>query len=482
MRRRLLATSAALAGLMLVAPAARADTGRFISGEGIDGGDIQRLSDLDVARDGTGAVVYVKRIGGVDHVAVSRLEGGSWQPPEVLDTALGTPSTQPVVAAADGGRLAIAFVSGGVVYTMVKNRTTAPFTPPTIVSTGSNPSIDLSINDIGYVSFTTPGSGGGDVAVARKERGAAAFGVVPGVLDIDPARAAGVGTGRSKVAVAADGVALVVWGEGGDVFARRVFEQRLSAAPQALGVPSFAGHGGGPADVPDVDVQDDSSFAWVVFRQFFEDGTGNNKTRAIARRLVGSAFDAPVAVDGLGFPIADTVGPPRIDIDGRGDGYASSASSVTAYGAVLKDRTFHPGVVLGLGAPSSVLPVPAVDEAGDGLVAWEANDGAVHAQPYDNVPASRVPQAPQGEGALSGGGVDANVGLEAAADRAGDVAVAFTQGGPGNRLVVVASFDRAPGAFRLSSGTKFRNAAATPLKWTRSFELWGPVTYSVQVD
>jgi hypothetical protein len=277
-------------------------------------------------------------------------------------------------------------------------------------------------------------------------------------------------------------VALVVWGEGGDVFARRVFEQRLSAAPQALGVPSFAGHGGGPADVPDVDVQDDSSFAWVVFRQFFEDGTGNNKTRALARRLVGSAFDPPVAVDGLGFPIADNVGPPRVDIDGRGDGYAASASSVTAYGAVLKDRIFNPGVVIGLGAPGIVLPVPAVDEAGDGLIAWEANDGTVHAQAYDNVPASRIPQGPQGEVALSGPGVDATVGLEAAADRAGDVAVAFTQGGPGNRQVVVASFDRAPGAFRLSSRTTFRNAAATPLKWTQSFELWGPLAYTVEVD
>jgi hypothetical protein len=46
----------------------------------------------------------------------------------------------------------------------------------------------------------------------------------------------------------------------------------------------------------------------------------------------------------------------------------------------------------------------------------------------------------------------------------------------------VSSFDRAPGTFRLNSGTSFRNVATTPLRWSASFELWGPLTYTVEVD
>ena len=67
----------------------------------IDGpsADIQSLGDLDVARDGTGALAYVKRVGGVDHVFVSRLVDGAFQPPEQVDAGLAGAGSQPVVAA-----------------------------------------------------------------------------------------------------------------------------------------------------------------------------------------------------------------------------------------------------------------------------------------------------------------------------------------------------------------------------------------------
>ena len=133
--------------------------------------------------------------------------------------------------------------------------------------------------------------------------------------------------------------------------------------------------------MPDVDVQDDSSFAWVVFRQVFLDAPGGH-SRALARRLVGSQFDPPVAVDGLGgFPSPDSVGPPRVDISGRGDGYAASASSVAPFGAVLKDKIFNAGVALGAGVSGAALPVAATDENGDGLVAWQSSDQTIQRAP-----------------------------------------------------------------------------------------------------
>jgi hypothetical protein len=446
------------------------------------------MGGLDVSRDGTGAVAYVKPDGGVDHVFVSRLDGGAWQRPERVDVGLGPAGSQPVVAAGDGGKLVIAFVSGGSLFAMTKPASNQPYTPPQLVATsGINPAIDYSINDVAYLSFTAPAAGGGgDVVVARKDRKSSTFGVIPASLDIDPARQAGIGTGRSKVAVAADGVALVVWGEAGRVWARRVFERRLSAAPQDATVDAFGAVPGAGADAPDVDVQDDSSFAWVVFRETFSDSPGGGHTRAVARRLVGSQFDPGVIVDGLGgFPASDNVGPPRVDINGRGDGYAATSSTGTAFGAVLKDKKFNPGVSLGAGLGGQVLPVAAVDENGDGLVAWQNADSTVHARAYTSVRASRQVQTPQPDQPLTsllGGATDAAAGFEASADRAGDVAVAFVQGPPGGRAVVVASFDRAPGAFRISSGTTYRNASAIPLKWAQSFELWGPLTYTVEVD
>jgi hypothetical protein len=483
MRRRLLASSAVLAALALAPAAARADVGRFIPAEPIDG-PVTALGDLDLARDGTGGMVYVRPDGGVDHIFVSRMQNGAWQPPERVDAALPTASSQPVLAAGDGGRLDIAFISGGALYTTVKPAADQPYSPvQPIFAPASNPSIDLSINDVAYVSFTNvAGAGGGDVMVARKDPKTTAFGVVPGVLDISAADGAGIGTGRSKVAVAADGVALVVWGEAGSVFARRVFELRLSEAPQNATLPALGPAPGIQADSPDVDVQDDSSFAWVVFRETFADAPDGH-ARAIARRLRGSLFDDGVVVDGIGgVPSADSVGPPRIDIDGRGEGYVASAGSTTAFGAVLKDRTLNPAVPLAAGFAGAVLPVAATDENGDGLIAWQNADLTIHARAYTNVRASRTVQAPQPDTPLSLGPTDAADGLEASADRAGDIAVAFVQGAAGARSLAVASFDRAPGAFRLSSGTSYRNASATPLKWTQSFELWGPLTYTVLVD
>ena len=69
---RCIALLAALAALVLSAVAGAATPARFFAGTPIDGpsADIQALGDLDVARDGTGALAYVKRVAGIDHVGL----------------------------------------------------------------------------------------------------------------------------------------------------------------------------------------------------------------------------------------------------------------------------------------------------------------------------------------------------------------------------------------------------------------------------
>ena len=112
---RRIALLAALAPLVLTAVAGAATPSRFFAGTPVDGpsADIQSLGDLDVARDGTGALAYVKRVAGIDHVFVSRLVNGAFQSPEQIDAGLAGAGSQPVVAASDGGRLVVAYVSGG---------------------------------------------------------------------------------------------------------------------------------------------------------------------------------------------------------------------------------------------------------------------------------------------------------------------------------------------------------------------------------
>ena len=232
---RRIALLAALAPLVLPAVAGAATPARFFAGTPVDGpsADIQSLGDLDVARDGTGALAYVKRVAGIDHVFVSRLVNGSFQAPEQVDAGLAGAGSQPVVAASDGGRLVVAFVSGGGIFTTVRPAGAPGYAAiQQIADAGPEPRR----RDVDQRrGLPRPGPPPATCRPPAWSATATTFNGVPGPLDIDPAATAGTGTGRPKVAVAADGVATVVWGEGGHAYARRIFELRLSTAPQDLG-------------------------------------------------------------------------------------------------------------------------------------------------------------------------------------------------------------------------------------------------------
>jgi hypothetical protein len=465
MRRPILA-AAALAALAGPAPAQAA----FFAGTPVDGpsADIERVGDVDLARNGTGALVYVKKDGGVDHAFVSRLAGGRFQPPERVDTAFAGPASQPVVAALTGGRLAVAFVSGGAVVTVVKPSTARPWAAPVVMApAGADPAIDLGVNGAGYVTFTVPGSGGSDVRAARLERGRSAFAPLAAPLDVDRGAAAGAGAGRSRVAVAADGSALVGWGEGTRAVARRLLGMRLSDYPQELG----AG-----ADGVDVGVQDDPGFGWAVFRQ---------GTAVLARRLLGATFDPPVVLQA-----SEPSGLPRLALGGRGHGYAAIAGlqSNGAYGAAIGDDAFGAGALLGGGYGVAPAPVPAVAYDGDGLIAWQQGEVAVRRTIRARQYVDRGPLvAPRpGRPALLSdpalGLPDASRGLAASADEPGNMVVAFVQGDGPTRRVVAATLDRPPGFFNGLTPSGTRTGRRPVLAWRRPSEQWGPLRYTVVVD
>jgi len=466
----LTALAAAGAGAQIAAAA----PAKFFPADPVDGpsADIVKLSDVDVARDGSGAMAYLKREGGVAHVFVSRLVNGVWQPPERIDVNTAVDAADPVVGASDGGRLVIAYVAGGQLFTVVRpggtNAWPAPIAGPAPAAT---PDVDMSINGVAYLVW----AGGGDVHAARLERNGTSFTALPAPLDIDPAATAGDGNGRPKIAIAADGIATVAWGESGHVYARRLFELRLSTAPQRLDVDSFENVAGGTADLPDLDSEDDSSFGWVVFRESFTDG----RDRVLARRLRGSLFDDPVDVG----PAGEGAAAPRIDLNGRGQGLVGSQGSAFApFADSLQLDVFSPVVTLGGPSAFASQPQPAVAEGGDGVVAWmegaSADTAIVKARAFDNGKTGV-------DATLSNrdlGPVDPDGGFDAASNRAGDIVVAFVQGSGDQRRIVSGTYDRAPGAFVGTSHQKWRNTPQPKLSWGASFELWGPAKYTVTVD
>ena len=484
--------------VLLLAPLPGASAALFAA-ETVDGpsAEIGRLGDLDVARDGSGALVYLRRDGGERHVFAARLSNGAWSAPERIDQGLAGDSAAPVVAVADGGRVAIAFSSGGQLYGVARPAGAPGWPAPSLVygdSPVSQVAIDMSINGVAYVVFAVAGASASDVRAARL--GDATFALIPEPLDVHPARDAGDGAGRPRVAVSADNNAVAIWGETvapgrTSVFARRLTLLVPSAAPQEVSLAELEGRPGVSADLPELEIEDDGSFAWAVFRQSFDDG-GVSRSRGVARRLVGSLFEAPAPIDGLSFASPESAAAPLIDMTGRGVGLASSAASASqTFGAVLSLDVFAAGQRLDAAASAGPpLATPGLAENGAGLIAWQHDPGAgaqreLRAVAFEPQGPTRRPTRVGGEATLSDpalGSVDGAGGLAAAGDRSGNVALAFVQGEGDARRIVVASADRAPSRPVGRSTSNVRRARRPALVWSPARDLWGAPSYVVELD
>lgn len=474
-RSKLASLLCAVVACALLPPSAQAG---FFGAETIDGpnSDIVRVGGVDIARDGTGTVVYLKRVAGIDHVFAARMVDGIWQAPERLDGTLPLSSSDAVVGVANRGAAVVAFVNNGQLYTVVRRARDIAWPAPVALGDGAaaTPSIDLSTNGVGYVVWTRQG----DVLGALLGRDGAAFSPLPAPLDINPGAEAGTGTGRPRVATSADGTALAAWGEAGRVHARRLLRSALSTLPQDLGVADLGGRRGGPADQPEVDISDDSSFAWVTFRQSFDDGA---TTRVLARRLVGSAFDPPVDVGAGGFG-AEAAADPAVDVAGSGDAIFAneSTTSRTPFAALNYIDVLSAPFALSAGNTASSRPAVAIGETSQAVAAWFDTDSGV---PAVSARSFKFREPVDGETPLVDltlGAADAEAGLDAAADRYGDAVIAFVQGvSPGRRLAV-ATWDRPP--VNLIQTTTYRWRDDRPLRWAPISEPWGEITWTVLVN
>jgi hypothetical protein len=467
---------AVLAALALPATAHAA----WFPADQLDGptADITQVGDVDVAREGVGAAVYLKRDGGQEHVFLARLFNGAWEAPIRIDNGIVPKASQPVVAAANPDRLAVAWVSDGSLFTTVRTAGAQAFGAPKQVAQGgvSDPSIDISSNGTVYVSYTQ----NGDVRIARAPRDSQDFAVIPTPVDFDAARDAGTGEQRSRIAVSADGTAVVVWGEDGSdgrghVFGRRIFELRLSTVIEDLTLTEFEGRAAGDADRPEIDIEDDSSFAQAAFRQQTVGGA-----RLIGRRLVGSQFDPPFALDGGQSAVEG-----RTAITGRGEGVTVAATTTNQVigGTIWNNKLER--VARQDSGPGGVAPkpLPLVGENENGAWTWFAGataaDTTVRARRFTEVQFQKLePEVTLSNPAF--GVVNADAGMAGGSTRVSDHVVVFVQGVGGEKRLVAAVHDDVPARPLGQNTTGLRRLER--FKWAPARDLWGQTLYRVMVD
>ncbi|MGB2712381.1 MAG: hypothetical protein WBC33_12805, partial [Conexibacter sp.] len=436
------------------------------------------LAGLDLAPDGTGAMAYTQQEGGVEHVFVSRLVNGAWSGPERIDAGLDAASSEPAVAAAHDGRVVAAFVNGGNVYAVTRASAASGWVRQTLWGGGgaSGPSVDLSVNGKGYLVFTAPGAGGHDVRGAYAKN-AGPWTVIGAALDANPGADAGTGTGRARVGASADGVGIVVWGESGRVYARRLQRARPSVAfADASEGLAIEGVGASGADLPVVSVQDDDSFTAVAFRATFP--VGGERSRVVYRRLRGSRFEGPTAVDLLPFASGQGSTGPQVSSVGTGHGIVVGTSDGTfATYAMLLRADVAPGPIAQLDAVAGTAPAYATGAAATirkMLVAWQLT-------PASGAPEVRVRYFADGtfepEQVVSRpelGPTLAARGLLVASDDNGDLVVAYVQDVPaGGPAIAVATVDQPPASFAPKRNAQFQRSDRPVLAWTSSREAWG---------
>jgi hypothetical protein len=484
MTRRALTALVVAAGVLgLAAPAHAA----YFPSEVVDGPspDIVGLANLDVSRDGTGWAGYVKREGGFQHLFASRLDKGSPQPPQRVDVGQLTDSTSPRLAVANDHRAMAVWVNGGALWASERPGRNKPWGAPTQIYANpalvpvTDPQLDVTLFGTAFVSFTV----GTDVWVARK-RYNGNWQVLPAPVDIDPARIAA----DSDVAAAGDGSAIVAWTETGldavsHVFTRRItLKGQLSAVPREASVPRFRGRPGGSADSPSVTIQDDSSYAFVAFRQDFTDAE-RTVSRALGRRLVASSYEPVRGLDGTGFSSPQGAASSQIFAASRGEGIAATVMrggpvigrGIGRKGLGYEARWFGPRR---LGGDSLTAPPPMTATTTDGavgVVAWEEGGNLLGAR-WEMTKFDRTRT-------IASGGVNGDFGVDSGGDTRTDYVLGYVREVPGGRQVEALSYVGPLRPAGLHTDTGWFRKRRLLLDWTALTNVvWGPVTYRVYID
>jgi hypothetical protein len=521
LRRR--PTAALVAGftvsaILLLASAHRAGA-VILPAQTIDGPNenIVGFGGVAMAEDGTGGLVYLKRVEGVPHVFVSRYAGGRWLAPIRVDAEEPYAASWPLIGAADGGELVVVWATP---FATENDRPVeellgatlgpgaAAFGPARIVDrnieegTGTSPDLAMSSNgqaDVVYrvvetslsnVPLLRPGDVVEQVRVAHyngnRWSGLGAVNRNLGVSMRPPTQ-----DNAPQIAIGPTGAGIVVWQEPDIEGVARIWARRIFGAALDYVMPVSASTLGG------VPVGQDADAPSVAFSRLGQAEIAYRKAAGPGSPLQGPRIFVNTVPDGesesgaepVGATVADAavpggagafVGPPSVDIDERRDVrllYDAGGTPRVVFGA---NRALTASLSLGppfAGAEPSA--ASAVNPAGGGLAAWPSADanGNPAMAVREDFPGGAV------QTALVGGGAGGPVGAPAVGRSGlGDGLIAFQQGPLGDAAVVAAEVTAPPAQFLLSVPSGRVRPSGAVVSWTPAPSADGPLTYTVVLD
>jgi hypothetical protein len=474
----------------------------------IDGpsAEVVAVADAAMSEDGTGGVVYLKRVDGRAHVFAARFRRGAWSAPQRVDVGQDFDSSWARIGAGDGGRLVVTWVQEfGVESDRMFSATLDPgaagFQPPVPIdfnvgeATSTWPDLAMNRGGQAYLAYRVvtdtspsnpPGYVGADLRVARY--GSRLWSVLGTPIDRSISTPVRLPSEENapEVGIDVQGQGVVAWQEPDDEFVDRVGARRLfgSSAGIPLQVSPSTWDGAplrGPADSFSLDVSGFGQAA-VAFRQQPGQAGALDAARAMANEMPdvfsekAGAFEGAQLIDG---GARGDLGVPSVGVDPRGLFVAGFSSGPVSLLVAGDDVSSEPAQRLDEGQ-SSVAGDPLVDlaETGASVAAWRELRGGsglvgVQERRADGVVEPTALSAPHGGGvgrlAMGGSGL-------------GDAILAWTQGAGANAQVAAAVVNAPPDPFLVLLPTGWQRKRKVRIAWDHSLNSIGGVRYSVSVD
>jgi hypothetical protein len=523
-RRRSLAALAGAVLLTILLPPPRLARAVILPAQTIDGPseEIVGFGGVAMAEDGSGGLVYLKRVDGVAHVFVARYVEGRWLAPIRVDTEAPYAASWPRIGAAEGGELIVVWATPFATYKEkpVYELLGAELGPggtqfgqamivdPDIEeATGTSPDLAVSstgqadvvyrvVHDKSSIPLLMPGDVDESVRVAhfdgRRWSNLGAINRDLGVSMRQPTQA-----NAPQLAIGPAGNGAVVWQEPeitgvARIWARRIFGESLDYV-MPVSAESFDGAPiGQDAEAPSVAVSRLGQVD-VAYRQGVGPGSPLPGPRIFLNTLPngeassGAEFQGANVVDAAvtGGKSAE-VGRPSVDIDEKEDVRLLYDSNGTPRVVEGTDRGLSGTLSLGppfVGSqllPARELPSASVmNPAGGGVSAWPSAtpQGAPAVAVREDFPNGAV------QTALLSGGAGGPIG-ELAVGRSGlgDGLIAFQQGPIGDAAIVAAQISAPPAPSILSLPKGWVKPAQAVVSWKPGTSADGPLTYHVVLD
>jgi hypothetical protein len=484
--------------------------------------EIAGFGGVAMAEDGTGGLVYLKRVAGVAHVFVSRYSEGHWLAPIRVDTEEPYAASWPRIGAANGGELVVTWATP---FATEKQRPveellgatlgagSSTFGQAMIVDadigegTGASPSLAMSSTgqaDVVYrvVSFqsSVPLLRPGDVVESVR---VAHFGGTRwsqlGAINRNPAVSMRPPTSANapSIAIGPTGGGVVVWQEPeingiARIWARRIFGQSLDYVMPVSAITFGGAPIGDDADAPSVAVSPFGEAA-VAYRQTASAGSPLPGPRIFLNVLPdgesasGAEFaGASVADSAVAGGLQARIGRPSVDVDEKQNLRLLYDDNGESRVIVGNDRGLSETLSLGahfvgslLAAPNELPSASVMNPAGGGISAWPSADS--HGDPAVAV-REDFPEGGVQTGLVSGGAGGLVAELAVGRSSLGDGIVAFQQGALGNAAIVAAQVTAPPETFVINVPRGWVKPAQATVAWVPATSANGPLSYSVVLD